>query len=103
MKQISLLLFSFLIIFSTNSVQAKQTVSVDYMHGFDDIYMQMQQHHWNRALVVTHGGVIKLLTCLARHLKLDDLLTMPAELGKLYSLNLTQIENKIHFSEKIAT
>ena len=37
MKQISLLLFSFLIIFSTNSVQAKQTVSVDYMHGFDDI------------------------------------------------------------------
>ncbi len=73
------------------------------MHGFDDIYMQMQQHHWNRALVVTHGGVIKLLTCLARHYKLDDLLTMPAELGKLYSLNLTQIENKIHFSEKIAT
>lgn len=73
------------------------------MHGFDEIYMQMQQHHWNRALVVTHGGVIKLLTCLARHHNLDDLLSMPAELGKLYALNLTQIENKIHFSEKTAT
>ncbi|WP_332604991.1 histidine phosphatase family protein [Acinetobacter sp. ESBL14] len=73
------------------------------MHGFDEIYTQMQQHHWNRALVVTHGGVIKLLTCLARHHKLDDLLSMHAELGKLYALNLTQIENKIHFSEKTVT
>lgn len=37
MKQASLLLFSFFIIFTASSVQAKQTVSVDYMHGFDDI------------------------------------------------------------------
>lgn len=37
MKQISFLLFSFLITFTANSVQARQTVSVDYMHGFDDI------------------------------------------------------------------
>lgn len=73
------------------------------MHGFTEICVQMQQHNWNKALVVTHGGVIKLLTCLARQQKLDDLLTMPAELGKLYSLNLTQVENQIQFSENIAT
>ena len=70
------------------------------MHGFNEIYVQMQQHNWNRALIVTHGGVIKLLTCLARQHKLDELLTMPAELGKLYALKLTQVDNQIHFSEK---
>ncbi|NNP75776.1 fructose-2,6-bisphosphatase [Acinetobacter sp. Ac_3412] len=73
------------------------------MHGFNEIYVQMQQHSWNRVLIVTHGGVIKLLTCLARQQKLDDLLTMPAELGKLYALNLTQVANQIHFSEMAAT
>lgn len=73
------------------------------MHGFNEIYVQMQQHNWNRALIVTHGGVIKLLICLARQHKLDDLLTMPAELGKLYALKLTQVDNQIHFSEMTAT
>ncbi|MCH7339900.1 histidine phosphatase family protein [Acinetobacter higginsii] len=73
------------------------------MHGFNEIYVQMQQHNWNRALIVTHGGVIKLLTCLARQQKLDELLTMPAELGKLYALKLTQVDNQIHFSEMAAT
>lgn len=73
------------------------------MHGFNEIYVQMQQHNWNRALIVTHGGVIKLLTCLARQQKLDDLLTMPAELGTLYALKLTRVENQIHFSEMTAT
>lgn len=73
------------------------------IYGFNEIYVQMQQHNWNRALIVTHGGVIKLLTCLARQQKLDDLLTMPAELGKLYALKLTQVDNQIHFSEKTTT
>lgn len=70
--------------------------------GFDEIYTQMQIYQWNRALVVTHGGVIKLLTCLARQQNIDDLLTMPAELGTLYALNLTKVDNQIHFSEKTA-
>ena len=37
MKSILLLLFSFFFTFTANTVQARQTVSVDYMHGFDDI------------------------------------------------------------------
>jgi len=73
------------------------------LHGFNEIYVQMQQHNWNKALIVTHGGVIKLLTCLARQQNLDDLLTMPAELGKLYALNLTQVDAQLHFSERTAT
>ncbi|MDR2063098.1 MAG: histidine phosphatase family protein, partial [Acinetobacter sp.] len=73
------------------------------LHGFNEIYVQMQQHNWNKALIVTHGGVIKLLTCLARQQKLDELLTMPAELGKLYALNLTQVDAQLHFAERTAT
>ncbi|MGR0303998.1 histidine phosphatase family protein [Acinetobacter beijerinckii] len=56
--------------------------------GFDEIHIQMKIHQWNRALVVTHGGVIKLLTCLARHENLNDLLKMPAEHGQLYSVKM---------------
>jgi alpha-ribazole phosphatase len=73
------------------------------IHGFNEIYVQMQQHNWNKALIVTHGGVIKLLTCLARQQKLDDLLTVSAELGKLYALDLTHIDAQLHFSERTAT
>ncbi|MFW1951380.1 histidine phosphatase family protein [Acinetobacter beijerinckii] len=56
--------------------------------GFDEIHTQMKMHQWNRSLVVTHGGVIKLLTCLARHENLNDLLKMPAEHGQLYSVKM---------------
>lgn len=77
-------------------LQFKQRV----MHGFDEIYIQMQQHNWNKALVVTHGGVIKLLTCLARQQNLDDLLKMPAELGKLYQLECSKRLDEMYFEEK---
>ncbi|OEC92352.1 histidine phosphatase family protein [Acinetobacter sp. YK3] len=70
------------------------------MYGVNHIYTEMQQNHWHRALVVTHGGIIKLLTCLARQQALDDLLKMPAELGKIYSLELMiHRDNEIHFVE----
>lgn len=35
------------------------------------------------ALIVTHGGVIKLLKCMALQQSLDDILKMSAELGQL--------------------
>ncbi|EEY93746.1 phosphoglycerate mutase family protein [Acinetobacter junii SH205] len=56
--------------------------------GFDEIHTQMKINQCNRALVVTHGGVIKLLTCLARHKHLNNLLKMSAELGQLYSVKM---------------
>lgn len=77
-------------------IQFKQRV----MYGFEEIYVQMQRQDWNKALVVTHGGVIKLLTCLARQQNLDDLLKMPAELGKLYQLECSKRLDKMYFEEK---
>ena len=77
-------------------LQFKQRV----IDGFDEIYVQMQRHNWNKALIVTHGGVIKLLTCLARQQNLDDLLKMPAELGKLYQLECSKRLDEMYFEEK---
>ena len=48
-----------------------------------DIQQQMQAQGWQSALVVTHGGVIKLLKCMALQQPLDDVLKMSAELGQL--------------------
>ncbi|TCB66426.1 histidine phosphatase family protein [Acinetobacter sp. ANC 4178] len=50
-----------------------------------DIQQQMQLNGWQSALVVTHGGVIKLLKCMVLQQPLDDVLKMSAELGQLNS------------------
>ena len=65
--------------------------------GFEQIYTQIQAQNGQKALVVTHGGVIKLLTCLAQQQNLDDLLKMPAELGKLYSFSLSKYHEQMQF------
>lgn len=59
------------------------------LNGFQQVVEHMQQHQYPSALVITHGGVIKLLSCLAQQQSLDDLLKMPAELGQLHSFSLT--------------
>ena len=65
--------------------------------GFEQIYTQIQEQNGQKALVITHGGVIKLLTCLAQQQNLDDLLKMPAELGKLYSFSLSKYHEQMQF------
>jgi len=65
--------------------------------GFEQIYTQIQAQNGQKALVITHGGVIKLLTCLAQQQNLDDLLKMPAELGKLYSFSLSKYQEQMQF------
>lgn len=67
------------------------------LKGFQDLLVHMQKQNWQHALVVTHGGVIKLLACLAEQHPLDDLLKMPAELGKLYSLDFSQTDGQLIF------
>lgn len=47
------------------------------------IQLNMQQQQLQHALVVTHGGVIKLLKLMALQQPLDDVLKMTAELGKI--------------------
>lgn len=67
------------------------------LKGFQDLLENMQKQNWQHALVVTHGGVIKLLACLAKQQPLDDLLKMPAELGKLYSLEFSEMDGQLTF------
>jgi len=67
------------------------------LKGFQELLVHMQKQNWQHALVVTHGGVIKLLACLAEQHPLDDLLKMPAELGKLYSLEFFQTDGQLNF------
>ncbi|MBJ8429043.1 histidine phosphatase family protein [Acinetobacter pittii] len=67
------------------------------LKGFQELLVQMQNQNLERALVVTHGGVIKLLACLAMQQPLDDLLKMPAELGKLYSFEFSETDGQLTF------
>jgi len=67
------------------------------LKGFQELLVEMQNQNWQHALVVTHGGVIKLLACLAKHQPLDDLLKMPAELGKLYSFEFSETGGQLTF------
>lgn len=67
------------------------------LKGFQDLLEYMQKQNLRHALVITHGGVIKLLACLARQQPLDDLLKMPAELGKLYSLEFSETDGQLTF------
>ncbi len=67
------------------------------LKGFQDLLGYMQKQNLQHALVITHGGVIKLLACLARQQPLDDLLKMPAELGKLYSLEFSETDGQVTF------
>ena len=53
------------------------------MSGLGQMFEILQSRNYQRALVVTHGGVIKLLKCKALQQPLDDLLKMTAELGQL--------------------
>ena len=52
-----------------------------------NIQQQMQLNGWQSALVITHGGVIKLLKCMVLRQPLDDVLKMSAELGQLNSFH----------------
>lgn len=65
------------------------------LKGFQELLVQMQNQNWQHGLVVTHGGVIKLLACLATQQPLDDLLKMPAELGKLYSFEFSETDGQL--------
>lgn len=51
--------------------------------GLHHIQQLMRKKGHQRALVITHGGVIKLLKCKALQQPLDDVLKMTAELGQL--------------------
>lgn len=70
-------------LFSPPNAETMQNFHLRVINGLTNIQQQMQANHWKCALLVTHGGVIKLLKCIALKHALDDLLKMSAELGQL--------------------
>ena len=60
------------------------------LQGLSDLnqYLQQLEQQPKRVLLVTHGGVIKLLKVLAQKKSLDDILKMSAALGQLSSFQL---------------
>jgi alpha-ribazole phosphatase len=69
--------------------------------GFEQVHALMQAQQYQSALVVTHGGVIKLLSCLAQQQSLDDVLKMPAAHGQLYPFKISQQQQQLHFAREI--
>jgi alpha-ribazole phosphatase len=64
-----------------------------------DIQQQMLSQGWQSSLVVTHGGVIKLLKCLVLQQPLDDVLKMTAELGQLSSFRWDTVTQTLALQE----
>jgi len=53
------------------------------LESVETLTQQMHKQGWTRALIISHGGVIKLLKCQALKQNDNDLLKMSAELGQL--------------------
>ncbi len=70
------------------------------LDAIEMLQLQMREQNWTHALLISHGGVIKLLKCLAKQQSLDDILTQSAPLGQLNSFWLNR-EKKILLSEDV--
>ena len=68
--------------FSPPNAETMQQFQQRILHALQQIQGSMQRNQFAHAMVVTHGGVIKLLKCLAFNQPLDDILKMSAELGQ---------------------
>ena len=53
------------------------------LESVETLTQQMHKQGWQRALIISHGGVIKLLKCQALKQNDNDLLKMSAELAQL--------------------
>lgn len=67
--------------------------------AMSNIQQLMQLNGWQSALVITHGGVIKLLKCMVLQQPLDDVLKMTAELGQLSSFRWDTLTQTLALQE----
>lgn len=77
------------------NAESMQQFHLRVWNALINVQYTMQQHDWQRVLLVTHGGVIKLLKCLAAQKSLDEILTISAELGTLHHFELDLERNLI--------
>lgn len=85
--------------FAPPNAETMQQFQQRVILGLDSLIQQVQAHQWQRVLLISHGGVIKLLKCLALQQPLDDILKMSAELGQLNSF-IIHSSNKISLMEQ---
>lgn len=79
--------------FTPPNAESLQAFEQRILSGLEQLLQHMRQRGYKRALLVTHGGVIKLLKCKALRQPLDDVLKMTAELGQLNSFELADADS----------
>jgi len=71
------------------------------LESVEILTQQMHVQGWQRALIISHGGVIKLLKCQALKQNANDLLKMSAELGQLNRFVFDQGQLQVIQSEGV--
>ena len=69
--------------FTPPQAESLLTFKSRVLESVETLTQQMYARGWTRALIISHGGVIKLLKCQALKQHDNDLLKMSAELGQL--------------------
>ena len=69
--------------FTLPQAESLLTFKSRVLESVETLTQQMYAQGWTRALIISHGGVIKLLKCQALRQHDNDLLKMSAELGQL--------------------
>lgn len=69
--------------FTPPQAESLLTFKSRVLESVENLTQQMYAQGWTRALIISHGGVIKLLKCQALKQHDNDLLKMSAELGQL--------------------
>lgn len=68
--------------------------------GLHQLITQAEQQKWHSVLLISHGGVIKWLRCIARQHALNQLLSMPAELAHMIRFRLDlSVSSKLQLQE----
>lgn len=70
--------------FTPPNAESLEQFAQRIQHALSSIYQLAQTHHYRHICIITHGGVIKYLHCIAQNQSLDYILTMPTELGELH-------------------
>ena len=83
--------------FTPPQAESLMTFKSRVLESVETLTQQMYAQGWTRALIISHGGVIKLLKCQALKQHDNDLLKMSAELGQLNCFVFDQ--GKLQFNQ----
>lgn len=87
--------------FTPPQAESLLTFKSRVLESVETLTQQMYAQGWIRALIISHGGVIKLLKCQALKQNDNDLLKMSAELGQLNSFVFDQGQLQFIQSEDV--